>query len=156
LLYIVKRFLTAVAPVLSFTAEEAWQEIPERLRAGEMSVFDSSFGPGGAADVELWEVLRDLRARVGASEIRDFKARVDLVVSPTLYAKLAKLGDNLREALVVSELHLSKGEGEDVIGFAIAEAHGEKCRRCWKFRELGTDAAHPSICAECAAVVNAL
>ena len=32
LLYVLKRFLTALAPVLSFTAEEAWQELPEALR----------------------------------------------------------------------------------------------------------------------------
>ena len=156
LLYIVKRFLTAIAPVLSFTAEEAWQEIPAHLRADEDSVFLSSFGQGGKADHDLWSVLRDLRGRVGASEIRDFEARVDLAVSPELYAKLTALGDNLREALVVSQLDLSKADGEGVVSFTIAPAHGAKCKRCWKFRELGTDSEHPSICADCASVVRAL
>ena len=27
---------------------------------------------------------------------------------------------------------------------------GEKCVRCWKYRQLGTDPAHPAICADCA------
>ena len=157
LLYVLKRFLTALAPVLSFTSEEAWQEIPQGLRAGEASVFDTSFGSHkGNADSELWETLRDLRARVGASPIRDFEARVEMTVAPALYAKLGKLGDNLREALVVSQLDVRQGEGAGVIAFAVLDAHGEKCQRCLKFRELRTDAAHPALCAECVDVVKEL
>ena len=43
LLYIATRFFTTVAPVLSFTAEEAWQHLPQWRRAQTESVFDSSF-----------------------------------------------------------------------------------------------------------------
>jgi isoleucyl-tRNA synthetase len=50
---------------------------------------------------------------------------------------------------------LRKSDGDD-IELAVYPAYGEKCRRCWKFRELGTDPANPSICADCAAVVNDL
>jgi isoleucyl-tRNA synthetase len=158
LLYTLKRFLTAVAPMLSFTAEEAWQEIPEGLRGEERSVFDSAFGaPSRAKDSELvlWETLRELRSRVAASPIRDFEARVELTVPAARYDALAALGDNLRDALVVSQLDLRKSDGDD-IELAVYPAYGEKCRRCWKFRELGTDPANPSICADCAAVVNDL
>jgi isoleucyl-tRNA synthetase len=35
-------------------------------------------------------------------------------------------------------------------------ADGAKCARCWKYRRLGDDPQHPSICEECAAVVRAL
>jgi isoleucyl-tRNA synthetase len=158
LLYTLKRFLTAVAPMLSFTAEEAWQEIPEGLRGEERSVFDSAFGaPSRAKDSELvlWETLRELRSRVAASPIRDFEARVELTVPAARYDALAALGDNLRDALVVSQLDLRKSDGDD-IELAVYPAYGEKCRRCWKFRELGTDPANPSICADCAAVVKSL
>jgi isoleucyl-tRNA synthetase len=158
LLYALKRFLTTVAPILSFTAEEAWQEIPEHLRGEEKSVFDSAFGTAAKAktsEIELWETLRDLRARVAASDIRDFEARVELAVPAAQYDTLAALGDNLRDALVVSQLDLRKHDG-DTIELAVLRARGQKCRRCWKFRELGTDPAHPSICADCAAVVSEL
>ena len=164
LLYVLKRFLTAVAPVLSFTAEEAWQSIPSGLRGDEASVFDSSFGSSGRresadADRALWSVLRELRARVAAGEtVRDFEARATVDATADLYAQLVRLGDNLREALVVSQLDLreSAGDAYDVTGFTLERADGEKCRRCWKFRELGTDPAHPAICTECAQVVRAL
>ncbi len=159
LLYALKRTLTAVAPVLSFTAEEAWQEIPAGLRLGEESVFDSSFGspvPMKSDERQLWETLRDLRARVAASEsVRDFEARVVLSAPEPLAKALAALGDNLREALVVSQLELQALENGE-IDLAILPAYGEKCRRCWKFRELGLDPEHPSLCEDCAAVVRAL
>ena len=159
LLYVLARFLTAVAPVLSFTAEEAWQHLPQWARATSQSVFDSSFDAGrlraGAeGDLALWELLRDLRARVAASgPPRDFEARVVLTMPMPSYKRLAALGDNLREALVVSQLELRAGDAE---GFELLRAEGEKCARCWKYRELGGDPEHPEICADCAQVVRSL
>ena len=162
LLYVLTRFLVALAPILSFTTEEAWQSLPEALRGDAESVFDLSLGAPPEkverrqADTALWERLRELRAQVAASESpRDFEARVTLTVPPELYERLAALGDTLREALVVSQLDLQKSAGEDAV-VEILPAYGEKCQRCWKFRELGVDPAHPTICAECAGVVNAL
>ena len=169
LLYVLTRFLTVLAPVLSFTAEEAWQAVPSELRGDAESIFDTSFDAGrqraaaSESDLRLWEQLRALRARVAASASpRDFEAQLRLTVTPGAYKRLADLGDNLREAVVVSQLTLcsgerSDGEGNDgVVAFELLPAEGEKCVRCWKFRELGTDPAHPSICADCAKVVRAL
>ncbi|MGB8519568.1 MAG: isoleucine--tRNA ligase [Candidatus Tumulicola sp.] len=161
--YVLMRFLTALAPVLSFTSEEAWQALPAALRGDAESVFDSSLespnSKPGAFDDDLdrWETLRELRARVAASESpRDFEAQARLRVSPSLYRRLAPLGDNLREALVVSQLTLEEdAAAEGVAECALSQANGEKCERCWKFRELGIDPAHPGICADCAAVVTA-
>ncbi len=168
LLYVLTRFLTALAPVLSFTTEEAWQAIPPPLRGDAESVFDSSFDVARHRgsfedDLVLWEVLRQLRARVAASSSpRDFEAALNLTVVPGLYNRLRALGDNLREALVVSQLALHSAEraggeaGDGVGDFELTPAAGRKCARCWKFRELGIDPAHPEICAECAQVVGAL
>jgi isoleucyl-tRNA synthetase len=171
LLYVLRRMLTAVAPILPFTAEEAWQFLPDRLRDGAQSIFDTSFdevaqfrgrADGASADRALWDQLRKLRARVAASESpRDFEAKVRLEMTPAAYAALSALHDNLREALVVSQLELleseTAGDAEDgVVAFEIAPADGEKCQRCWKYRALGVDSAHPAICAECAEVVENL
>jgi isoleucyl-tRNA synthetase len=169
LLYVLKRFLTVLAPVLSFTAEEAWQAIPDALRGDAESIFDSSFEVGrhrsGAfdSDLRLWQQLRALRARVAAvSSPRDFEAQLVLEVTPESYKRLHALGDNLREVLVVSHLHLVQTQRDDdvpsdgVFEFVLLPADGEKCARCWKYRKLGTDPEHPSICAECVQVVRAL
>jgi len=167
LFYVLGRFLTALAPVLSFTAEEAWQEVPPPLRGETVSIFDTSFnvtrhrGNSQEGELALWQELRALRARVAASETpRDFEAQLRLEVTPELYSRLHALGDNLREALVVSQLTLREApaaqDGDAVVAFELSAAEGEKCVRCWKYRELGTDPEHPEICAECAQVVRAL
>ncbi len=169
LLYILRRFLTVLAPVLSFTAEEAWQAVPPVLRGDAESIFDTSFdaarqrGSATENDLRLWQQLRALRGRVAAvASPRDFEAQLALEVTPDLYRRLSALGDNLREALVVSQLHLvaserSEGATEDgIFEFVLLPADGEKCIRCWKYRQLGTDPEHPSICADCVRVVRAL
>ncbi len=169
LLHALKQFLTAVAPVLSFTAEEAWQEIAADLRGDEASVFDSVLSAHDVNvkslqhDVEMWELLRQLRARVAAGvetpdgTIRDYETSAVLVVPHRFVAPLQQLGDTLREALVVSEIDGIESAGDDArVDVRLAAAHGEKCRRCWKFRELGVDPGHPSICADCAKVVRSL
>ncbi|HXM05920.1 MAG TPA: class I tRNA ligase family protein, partial [Candidatus Acidoferrum sp.] len=156
LLYVLERLLVAVAPVLSFTAEEAWQSLPETLRGAAASVLDLHLS-GGEADlssVERWQELRALRARVAASQSpRDFEAKVRVGVPQATYGWLHDLGDNLREALVVSEVELFRSDREE---FEILSASGEKCARCWKYRQLGSDAENPLVCAECAEVLAGL
>jgi len=161
LLYILRRLLAVCAPVLSFTAEEAWQSLPEPLRDDARSVFDLPLSVAHGRDVadatRRWDRLRALRGRVAASAApRDFEARVAIAAVPAVVEELSTYGDGLREALVVSEVALAEGDGGDdqgIAAFEIAPAHGAKCVRCWKFRELGSDVSHPDLCADCAAVV---
>jgi isoleucyl-tRNA synthetase len=156
LLYIMKRFSITLAPVLSFTTEEAWQHLPTWVLEQMPSVFDGSFESDRfkavPADNALWQLLRSLRTRVAASsEPRDFEAQLRLTVEPGDYKRLHALGDNLREVLVVSQLELHPGAG---MQFELLPADGEKCVRCWKFRQLGADPDHPQICEDCARVVR--
>ena len=152
------RLLVALAPVLSFTAEEAWQSLPEALRGDAASVFDLELRDGDPADSAAgrWQQLRDLRARVAASQSpRDFEAKVRLGAPARSFDWLASLGDNLREALVVSEVELFRSEDETET-FELLSASGEKCARCWKFRQLGSDPANPLVCSDCAEVLSSL
>jgi isoleucyl-tRNA synthetase len=154
------------APLLSFTAEEAWQYVPEPLRAGRESVFDlplprgSERGTAEAADLRLWETLKAMRALVASSDgVRDFALQATVHASVALDAKLRALGDNVREALVVSALEFvaDPSLADDAEPrLVLAAADGEKCSRCWKTLPLGGDALHPTLCAPCAAIVTAL
>ncbi len=152
------------APLLSFTAEEAWQHLPAALRGERESVFDVTLPTGSArgaaenAHLELWETLKHLRANVAASEgPRDFQLQARVYAGSELEPRLRGLGDNLREALVVSALELgvdaSLPAGETRI--EVSAADGEKCSRCWKYLQLGSDALHPTLCARCATIVRA-
>ena len=159
---ILESLCALLAPLLSFTAEEAWQFVPETLRAGRESVFDVALPRGserGTAELEqlaFYDVLKSLRAIVAASDgPRDFQLAARVYASPELEPKLRALGDNLREALVVSALELQldpAATGAPRIELVAAE--GGKCARCWKTLPLGSDALHPTLCAPCAAIVR--
>jgi len=152
-----------LAPLLSFTAEEAWQHLPISLQGERESAFHlhlpagSARGTAESADLALWELLKELRARVAASEgPRDFQLQARLLCYPGDVERLRLLGDGLREALVVSALSLEADatipEGEPRI--VLSAAHGEKCSRCWKYLPLSGDPVHPTVCAPCAAIVR--
>ncbi|MFN2450205.1 MAG: isoleucine--tRNA ligase [Candidatus Baltobacteraceae bacterium] len=155
-LHILTRFATMLAPVLSFTAEEAWQHVPSALRRGAQSVFDlplEARKPESADAPKTWAMLRSLRAQVAASEgKRDYELQARLTLPPEWYERLAPQSDAVREALVVSALSLQSGQGEPLL--TLQPADGEKCARCWKYLPLGAVAAHPSLCSACAAVVG--
>ncbi len=149
-----------LAPILSFTAEEAWQSLPAPLRGDAESVFDLAFPRVGAVDEDAlaaWSLLKELRAQVAASEgVRDFQLDAQVDVPEQFRERFVALGDNLREALVVSSL---RGVGTSANGAAtvvVVPADGEKCQRCWKYLPLGTDPAHPALCATCAGIVREL
>jgi hypothetical protein len=70
---------------------------------------------------------------------------------------LRALGDNLREALIVSAVELVDAPDlgpNDAPRVTLSPAVGGKCARCWKTLPLGSDAAHPLLCAACAQIVR--
>ena len=147
-----------LAPILSFTAEEAWQYLPAALRGEAESVFDLALPRVAAVDEEAlaaWALLKELRAQVAASEgVRDFQldARVD--VPEQFRERFVALGDNLREALVVSALRGIDTSSNGAATVVVVPAEGEKCQRCWKYLPLGRDPEHPTLCETCAGIVR--
>ena len=160
ILHVLEQFLVVLAPLLSFTAEEAWQSLPQSLRGERESVFDLplSAAKAPAADtLASWEKLRSLRAWVAASEgKRDYELQAALRLAPALYERFAPHADDVREALVVSAIALAPDaslEGDAHAG-ELTAADGDKCARCWKYLPLGSDPAHPALCAPCAQIVS--
>jgi isoleucyl-tRNA synthetase len=162
LLHILQQFLAVLAPMLSFTAEEAWQSLPQELRAGRASVFDlplaASKAPSGET-IASWEKLKALRAWVAASEgKRDYELQARLTLPAVWYERFKAHTDDVREALVVSGITLAQGAKlpDDTVERELLPADGEKCQRCWKYLPLGSDHEHPTLCAPCAEIVRAL
>jgi isoleucyl-tRNA synthetase len=160
LLEIFRTMAVLLAPILSFTAEEAWQFLPAELRGDDESVFDLSFPRADAVDEEslaAWSLLKELRAQVAASEgVRDFQLDATVEIPRPLYDRLVALGDGLREALVVSSLRGVGPSSNGVPSVVLVPAEGEKCQRCWKYLPLGTDPEHPTLCESCATIVRGL
>jgi isoleucyl-tRNA synthetase len=156
-----------VAPILTFTSEEIWQEMPESLRGGvesvqlagwpDVAVDDAGTGElrgAYAAVLEVREVvtkaLEDARNEgvIGKSQ----EAAVE-VTAPSAMIDVLRRRPALADLFIVSAVSLVAADGE--IAVRIERAAGEKCPRCWNIRtDVGSDAAHPEVCSRCAAVLR--
>ncbi len=160
--YIFERFAVMLAPVLSFTAEEAWQALPGILRGERLSVFDLPLllDEQPPQTPSIWEVVKALRAQVASAEgLRDFETRAVVTAHGEEFDALERLGDNLREALVVSEVELRRSDSDGAVAqvvLPLLRARGEKCARCWKYLPLGADPSHPRLCTSCSQIVTAI
>ncbi|MBL8711145.1 MAG: isoleucine--tRNA ligase [Rhodospirillaceae bacterium] len=174
-LYEVFSCLTAwLAPILCFTAEEAWRARPW-AGEGEESVHLRVMPtiPAAWRDEALaakWARLRETRRAVtGALELARAEKKIgaSLQAHPIVYLSPERLADlaglDLREIAITSGITLDSGAapGEaitmpDVAGVAVLVnlAEGGKCERCWQILpEVGQDAAHPTLCHRCAGAV---
>ena len=152
-----------LAPVLSFTAEEAWGYFPEP--PAEDSVFYAGFPERERpADADLlksrYERLFAVRAVVqkALEEARQAKligsgleAQVTVRAEGEDRALLERAAAELPTLFIVSKVVLAEGP----LAAEVAKAPGTKCARCWGFYEdVGRDARFPGACAKCAAALG--
>ncbi len=169
--------LTAwLAPILCFTAEEAWWA---RGGGPEQSVHLRLFPEipaewQNAALAEKWAKVREVRRVVtGALEIERAEKRIgsSLLAHPTVYIDRSDLvqaidGVDLAEAAITSDLSVQRGAApngafalDEVagVGVVVALAEGEKCGRCWKvLPDVGDDGDVAQACGRCADAVRHL
>ena len=145
-----------MAPILSFTAEEAWKTFPGN--AGK-SVFEEVWhaipDPALAEDVlNAWGDVRQFReiAMKKIEERREAKeigsslaAELDIGADGHTYDSLARLGDELRYALITGHSSLRREKGSGVQIKVRASAH-PKCERCWHYR---ADVGKEGLCGRC-------
>jgi isoleucyl-tRNA synthetase len=165
--------LTAwLAPVVCFTAEEAWlARFPGDDDSVHLRLFPS-MPPDWRNDAleAKWARVREIRRTVtGALEIERREKRIgaSLQAHPTIYLdSVAGLdGVDWAEVCITSGVTLVEGPGPtaafrltDVPGVAVVPglAAGEKCQRCWQvLPEVGKAKHHADLCHRCDAVVGA-
>jgi isoleucyl-tRNA synthetase len=168
----VKELLAMLAPILSFTAEEAWGYLPaEPGRPASVLLCSLPTGeerPGDAGLLQRFAELRRLRAEVNkaleearqAGRVKDsLEALVRLAAPPETRALLDSFGADLLDLLKVGRLELDAPlpEGattsELVPGLRVhVDASPDpKCPRCWNRRaDVGRDARAPELCTRCA------
>jgi isoleucyl-tRNA synthetase len=171
---ITRGLLTLLAPVLSFTAEEAWGYAPVFPGKPE-SVFLSDLpepadSPGTEEIAARWERILALRAEIAqpleaARKEKTIGSDQDalVTVSPGPFADL--FGSHLREiqdVLIVSGLAVGDVSGPGVYESAafpglkanVEKAPWGKCERCWNHTPaVGTIPSAPELCSRCAAAV---
>jgi isoleucyl-tRNA synthetase len=153
---------TWLAPVLCFTAEEAWTARFGEEDSVHLHLFPTL--PHEWQDDALaakWEQLRAIRRRITVplEEARranvigaSLQASVTLKLAPDEAELLSR--DDWAELAIVSEVRSVAGSGDDPAEIAVAP--GSKCDRCWRvLPEVGTNKAHPTLCLRCTGAVEA-
>ena len=155
--------LTAwLAPILAFTAEEAWLARPEGVFEDVESVHLRIFPEVHAnckndALAEKWEKIKAIRKKV-LEAIEPLRAQkivassLEALPTVTLDAADTKALENLdlAEICITAPAKFAKGEAS----VAVEKAPGEKCARCWKV--LPEVKEETSLCNRCTDAVEAL
>lgn len=172
LYHLSEAFVRWIAPILSFTADEIWDQLPgehsqpvwvahwydqlARLEGGQLSAAD-------------WQQLMTVKnavnkvleaARAAGNIGSSLDAEVVLHCSPQLKTLLDQLQDELRFVLITSgaeviagDIHSGTiGEATDIDGLhvVIKVSSHEKCERCWHRREdVGAHSEHTTLCGRC-------
>jgi isoleucyl-tRNA synthetase len=161
-----------LAPILSFTAEEAWTFLPGLRNDSVFLNTWHQFPPGAERESDIdWPALIALKADVGrdlerlrsAGEIgAPLEAEVTIFAPAAQAARFAALQDELRFVLITSQARVIETDAPSDNGVP-ASAEGvwievrpstqPKCVRCWHLRsDVGSNLEHPELCARC--VVN--
>jgi len=161
-----------LAPILSFTAEEAWTFLPGTRNESVFLNTWHQFPPGVEREAEIdWPALIALKedvARVlerlrSAGEIgAPLDAEVTLFAPAGQSARFAALQDELRFVLITSQARIVETEtptgsavpsSAEGVWIEVVPSEQPKCVRCWHLRsDVGSDPRHPELCARC--VIN--
>jgi len=156
-----------LGPILVFTADEIWENLPPsdnvRLASVHMATFPVPGGEGDSRLAENWkrvfeirdQVLRALEeARVAKIIGSSLEASVELSATGETYELLQRYASELRYIFIVSQVRLSKVETGDV-QVKVARAEGQKCERCWNYStHVGESARYPTVCERCVAALE--
>ena len=166
-----------IAPILSFTADEVWQQLP-KVEGREPSVHLALFPnmleiiPGTVRTIEEdWAQLLQFRDVV-LQELES--ARQAKLIGKSLEAKVVTNGSgpvtllnryrsSLEEIFNVSQVEVglpaagfpSIGPGESTVN--VMRADGTKCERCWRYvPDVGDSPDYPTVCLRCADALIAI
>jgi isoleucyl-tRNA synthetase len=163
---LVRGLCAMLSPILVFTADEAWEFIPENGRA---SVHLTTWEPRLLAlterEEQTWQRLFAIRPaalaclekeRQAKSIGKALDARVILSGSAQVLGDLTdEEQESLRELLNVSQLILSRQPQGAELTVAAVKADGQRCERCWHWEtDVGSCAEHPLLCGRCVAAVR--
>ena len=164
--HIANSLLRLFAPVLSFTADEAWSHLTPRGESeldGDSVFLHSVYELPPLADAvqlkERWALVREVRAEV-QTELEALRvkgeigsslaAEVEIHASAGRYRALAELGDDLRFVLITSAARIKEVSDPAQQNLVVRASADAKCPRCWHHRvDIGSDPAHPELCGRC-------
>ncbi|HEX2650993.1 MAG TPA: isoleucine--tRNA ligase [Burkholderiales bacterium] len=156
--HITNSLLRLMAPILSFTADEAWKIF---VGDAERTVFEEVWhalpeAPMADSLVGQWDQVRQFREIVTKrlEEKREQKeigsslaAELEIRAHGPVFESLKRLEDDLKFVLITSRASVQPADGSPVQVNVIPSKH-PKCDRCWHYR---ADVNGAGLCARCEA-----
>ncbi|OGR61824.1 MAG: isoleucine--tRNA ligase [Elusimicrobia bacterium GWB2_63_22] len=167
---ILTALLKMMAPVLSFTAEEAWKTAKAEIDPSlEDSVFLSDYPRYDAAWadpalLERWEgimavreiITKAIEEKRQAGDVgSSLEARIILRTSKEDKKKFLESAP-WPQVAIVSAAAVEFDPAAPELEVKVFKAEGDKCPRCWQWkRDIGAVPAHAGVCGRCAAALEA-
>jgi isoleucyl-tRNA synthetase len=165
-----------IAPILSFTAEEVWEFLPQldgRAESVHLALFPEMLEivPGSVAGIEKdWETLLFVRGKVmqALESLRkegligkSGEAHLRIDISRHDFEILDKYpADTLRELMGIWQFSVRADEtlsDGTVVLNTIGKAVGLRCERCWRYtNDVGEDHRWPMVCVRCTEALEAI
>jgi isoleucyl-tRNA synthetase len=153
-----------LAPILAFTADEAWEFVPgKNVNSVHEASWQSTKFQISENESNAWRQLFDLREQAFALLEH---MRKDKVIGKSLEAQMTVLGPAeqiasfadwkgvFREFVNISQVGLQTDKTKSKLFLEAAKAEGQKCERCWHWEtDIGQNTEHPTICARCTTAV---
>ncbi len=162
---IVDALARMMAPILAFTADEIWENLPANENEPRPASIHLTTLPksDGAADTELlsnWSQLFEIRedvlraleeARITKLIGSSLEARVEIFAAGNAYDLLEQYRGDLRYIFIVSQVEvLPSPEGASGVVIKVHPAEGKKCERCWNYSpRVGESARYRTVCERC-------
>jgi isoleucyl-tRNA synthetase len=154
-----------LGPILVFTADEIWENLPGRKEESiHLALLPTASGEDQDALLAEWErlyairdeVLRALEeARVAKLIGSSLEAKVILNASGSALELLQKHQKDLRYLFIVSQVELGNSDAGAGVSISITGADGTKCERCWNYStRVGESETYPTVCERCVAALQ--
>jgi isoleucyl-tRNA synthetase len=165
LYHITHSLVRLFAPILSFTAEEVWEQLTtipgDSVLLHAWHRFPAHAQSTAETDTLLqrWNRLRQLRSRV-QKKLEEARAQgaigsslaaiVDIHATGEDFTLLNSLGNDLRFVMITSEVRLHQAPAAEEDNITVTASLHAKCERCWHYRQdVGHNADHPTLCNRC-------
>ena len=154
-----------LGPILVFTTDEIWENLPGRREESiHLALLPTASEENQNALLAEWErlyairdeVLRALEeARVAKLIGSSLEAKVILNASGSALELLQKHQKDLRYLFIVSQVELGNSETNAGVSISITGADGTKCERCWNYStRVGESQTYPTVCERCVAALQ--
>jgi isoleucyl-tRNA synthetase len=157
-----------LAPLLVFTADEIWENLPaDDTRPAFVHLGLLPEARVGSEDglLENWEKLFEIRddvlqsleeARVGKQIGSSLEARLEISAAGDSYDLLTRYRDDLRYIFIVSQVDVVRSdEGVSGVMVKVLPAQGRKCERCWNYStRVGESTRYPDVCERCVSALE--